>query len=590
MKKKSLLTLLVLPLILSGCGGSEPEKPKPGERGEDVLTAAQKERMLTLDGAQDYTLGVALASEKVVDSDRYLLEWYNEHFFIYRHDGGTEHPTDWVIVSKEAGQIDVATKGYGYTGPDELEIENYGTISDGTTGIPFVYYYAHFESSSYKNTVNTVKDAFGNTIFNSNEEYDDFHFNSASLSKDADKNYILTVNYYDNGITTSKRLVYGEGFKGLKAEEVDPYASLTKSQEYYFTVENVKYTVGLTNGKEYYVSHSEGGEIVTKYYPEQQQGNKVLVGQYLIYQDTDAVNVHEGDYDLVAYNQAMKINTYRLNLATGKTEKIEFPYIIQNFSHEDFVPEDLKENEGYDIPKYAVATLYAIENKQLNPVGRKYVLDADLVLHDELTAYETNYKKLGENHYLIDKVIYDSNYKIVGDLSRFNIITTYPKGILVQETATGSNRYGFVGEDGKFVLEPQYLSANAGYNPPVVNGYLKLRAATNEYVYFDPYGLKLITYTRDAEREYVYNSSNTEFFCLKGAQDKEDPLKYGDDEFYFINTKLATVKHFESSITWSNYSYKQNDSTYLYRCAQFTDADGDIVRIAFVSSMVAIEE
>ena len=594
MNKKSLLSLLVVPLLLAGCAGSKG----PGERGEDVLTAEQKERYLATE-VNDYTV----ENKKLADFKINLTEYPHKYtdtdvypFLIYdKGTAGTE-ANEWKIYSVYAGEIATLTKPEGAT---TIVGFHTGTLNllESSDGVKGLLYYATFEKDDQIISYNAVVDMFGNVIWKSAKPVSEESFANGGWLKPTDPvtgevTYVVDLYIRDNvhNIISKHRVAYGENFRGLTA--YTPTGTSTDLGTYKFTHKEVEYTVGMTAGREYYVSHvNKKEETETQYFqvPSNNVVAATLIGEYLLYQRQIEVNLHEEEYTYTTAEHAYKLVTERLNLVDLKTEEIEFPYYINSLSYQIFLDKDAKPTDPVVIPQYSVAKLTKIIDKHKEAYSERYVIDADLVLHDDLTALSTGLKKFGESHYYDpnNDVILDNNYNFVTGIGDYTIVNNgqYAKCMIVRK----DGKYGAIDETGKVIVPVAYSTLD---NASSGNLVIFTKGDSGhpdkvEVLYFNPYTLKAENRVLNSEKSYAL--ANDYFYFERGVLNP-DTAEYSDNYFYFYNTKIATYKYFTNEPLYklpAIVSYNKN--TLRYNVVTFETDEGELGVLSALSAKTYVK-
>ena len=171
MNKKHLVTLLVLPLLLTSCGGDKEPEPNPGEKGEDVLTVEQRAELLSSEKAV-HSYGTKYLENSAYEYDSvggFTSVYDNAPFHIYKKEHSSDM-TEWTVVSDLVGRIGGMQRGNGYTVTNPVSAYKDSYSFSGTDSIYYLMYTAYFESGGgLKNIYNVIKDQFGNTIYSSSK-------------------------------------------------------------------------------------------------------------------------------------------------------------------------------------------------------------------------------------------------------------------------------------------------------------------------------------------------------------------------------------------------------------------------------------
>lgn len=588
MKKKSLLILLTLPLLVTACGTNEDSSSQPGEwqRGEDVLTAAQKQKMF-VSKTQGYQLDAKLVSEFEIDTTLYSLESETTDFSIYRKGNSESNTTEWNIYSKVKGKVASAARGQGYSGSTTLAKSTYTLNYGEGTVIPLLYYHADFASASYTHSVNDLVDVFGNKLWSANKKYADEHITNVSaktynetvyrdnVDKTVYKRYAVEITSYNfkESKTNKKRVVYKDGFTDLGPYQEEG-SGINKIQTFMFDIDNVQYSGAYAaSGLGINIAYKDKEGKNASHFVNTTGLAGCLIGHNYIYQTDVVTDKHNADYTYADTTGLHVVKTYSIDLSTNKTVELAFPYKLVALSIDDFLPEHFPIVSQYTLPNLGVARLRKIQDKHLAPVEEKYVVDGDLILHDDLRVYNA-FKKLG-SHYINGKGLYDENFNYLGDIKGFSVDTTYPKCLLVERENTGD--YGVMDENGKLIVEAKYSNATK------VDGLIVLSEG-EEVVYFDPYALKAVIPNHGGSK-----INNTLFARVQGEPDEEDPTKFGNDKFYYLDKMLLEVEHFDSLTNSYKYTFVQDGSTYKYLYVSFNNEDGNPVRVTFMNSVVEAE-
>ena len=591
--KKSLLTLLVVPLLLAGCAGSK----KPGERGEDVLTAEQREKLLA-EEMDNFTVEDKKLIDLKIDRTVYTHSYpASAPFYIFDKDTTGTEANEWKIYSSIGGELATVTKPEGSTTTQAFTQVStaYSTWFNGS--LRGLNYYATFEKDEEVINYNVLIDMFGNVIWKSNKPYFEERVYQPYTSTETDpvtgeKIYIVTIMAKDtvNNTYSVTSVAYNENFRSLK-----PYQTSYNSSSYpvySFTHKDVEYKVGDAGNGEYYVSHTnKDNEVEYKYFEVPQGANvRSFLGEYLVYQRTNEVNVHEEEvYTYTAYDgtdhitKAYKLITERLNLVDLEKEEIEeFPYLIEKTDYSIFLNEEALPTDPIAIPQYTVANLRPVVNKHLSREVKRYVIDAGLVLHDELTTLTDDVEKFGESHYYDhnNERILDANFNTVKGLERYNIDTLYPKCAVVNE----DGRYGVIDEEGNVIVKVTYptISENNAANIIVFS---RGSGDNTEVLYFNPYTLKAENRVLDENKTYYQQDDNPRFYLERGTLN-EETSEYSDNIFYFLGKKVASYKHFNdlTNPTFTEINSTYNKNRLSYNTATFTTDENEFVILTVLSA------
>ena len=610
MNKKHLVTLLVLPLLLTSCGGDKEPEPNPGEKGEDVLTVEQKADILANDKPNEYNRTIKYLEHSAYEYD-VADGWTSLYstiapFHVYEkvHSTGT---VEWAVVSDLVGSVDLGGKPQGYTVTHAFTAYRYSFLFDATS-IYYLKYSAAYESAGYKKNYNEVRDQFGNTIYSSAKWTDDENVTNVAarvntvtldLLGNTETEYLLDVtirNYVDN-TTTVKTLKYGPDFSTLTAyQDSSSPLSVRRGLKYTFTDDEIKYTVeGVDNGLK--VSHTEKSKkeekVVTNYFtvPAGADIKGALLGHNYVYQQAKPLNEHNGEYNLAKDDGTLYlVKTYRANLITMETEEIEFPYeITTNFDTSYFMKDQYKGKLPTEVttPKYAVVKLNKIENKRVTGHELRYVVDQNLALRDELTAYDTSFIPFGNEHYRKsvngDLCIYDKDFKLVNVVKDFEVDNNR-SGFNYLSGQTFANKWGVVGEDGKFIIEPHYESCLfAGYT----SNYLCFVDGDERFL-FNTDTLKGELYYREpGKTSDIIDETYPYYLYILRGEIPEGGSEYDPDYVCFGNQKLVSFAHTTNNYSrFYYYSYSYNGSTYRWNIYRYTNADGNQVTFTILVSSV----
>ena len=609
MNKKHLVTLLVLPLLLTSCGGGKEPEPNPGEKGEDVLTVEQRAEMLSNETVER-TYGAKYLEHSAYEfdeADGFTSVYESDPFHIYKKEHASDY-TEWTVVSDLVGRIGGGQRGNGYVVTSPLVAAKHSYSFTGAGSIYYLMYSAAYESGGgLKNIYNELVDQFGNTIYSSKKLTSQEYVDSISprvntvvtdLNGHTEKEYLLDVNIYniEEDVATTKTLKYGADFRTLTVyQDSTSIFRPTGNLKYVFTEDEVKYTIE-QDPYGFKISHTEKTKKeekeVVNYFtiPAGADIRGAVIGHNYLYQRIKPLNDFDTEYNYAKNDGTLyQIHTYRVNLMTLETEEISFPYEITAISTNFFLKDQLDGKLPTEIitPKYAVASLNKIENKVNTGHTLRCVVDQNLALRDDLTTYDNGYIPFGKEHYRKvmngDLLIYDKQLKLVGRVEGFTVDDTR-SGYDYLSGKTFANKWGVVGEDGKFIIEPHYSSclSVAYYN------YLCF-VDGNERLIFHRDTLKSEVVVKDPERTYDNVSSETDpgYLYVERGYIPEGETEYTQDNLYLGAQKLVSFDHTASAYTRIYYySYSYNNNSYRWHVYRFTTADGNQVTFSLLVTSI----
>ena len=472
MKNKHLLSLLVIPFLLTGCGGSSTVKG--GKIGDPVLTKEQLDAYKVSD-PETFDSKVSKVGTITIPSGYLYYESDHEQLGYYIQNDAENDKV--VIVSFIKGGVICEMNKFSELVAGSSVDFNYGLYSTYGIDCVVVKEVRHNEATDKDVISMAVYDALGTKLNEYKGENDDVRFTVEPLqrevpvdslaNKTATHRYVSAY-YLDpkTGKTVENVFEYDEKFS--KATKVDNYYDTSVLEEDSSTRkfykekkdEKIEYLVrsysvydsGSPRGRAYEVSHVEEDKTVYATYFVPSGAIRLVFDHHIIYQSFVQVDEHDLEYTVAANNVYYKVETYVIDMLEGTTKEAEFPYIIING---ETLEEAGEAGQVTELAKYAVATLMPIENKLLAPNNITYVIDSSLELHDDMAHY-TEVVKVGNG--FVSKstsnnaVIYNENRVPVKILSGVMPHRFAAKCVVIR---SGSGRYGLIDAEGNYLINPE---------------------------------------------------------------------------------------------------------------------------------------
>ncbi len=549
--KKQLSLLLVLPFLLGGCSTGNSGSKDFGELtyGDAVLTDAQKEAFILGDNSRSVTSNVSVLSDSISISS---TATYSQSFSYAGQFITYELSNSFYVYSMLTG------KRVNYI-PDVTIMDSYSFSTNSYTSF---YSDSGFEvgalkmyredSSTSKTLYSTfIYDAYGNELYTDvDSEYGyptvsfDWYVKAVYPYRDNTSNptytYYMIMDVSKTG-ENPKTVYYKYSDDMTTVEKVDSIypAPLHNPYAYMFTVQD-----GDTSTKYFYNKFTSDSKIILEVNKEGETDVKryvipasgyFVVDQYLIYQQSVLINDHDLNYDYCNGTNCYRLSTYRLDLATGSEEEIKTPMVISNV-HE------LTKNIEYDtvaqIGPYVAVEFYTINNdRTIDNTVKAYVVDKDLVLHDNVITYYGSYYKFGD-YYYAGSAIFNKDRIQIKSLP-YSIVKIYGNGALVRNN--DNYKYGFIDFELNELVQLRYSNYF-----PMGNDQILFSNSINDAKLFN-YSSKTASNltTVDNKHEYETNYLSTGIFMKYGL----DTQTSEKDEVYHGNNLLV--------------SYSQSDNAYL---------------------------
>ena len=593
MKNKHLLSLLVIPFLLTGCGGNSVVKG--GDKGDPVLTQEQIDA-LTVTTPKGYEGKVAkVGSVTIPAGATNYTESYNGQLAFYTLED-PEVDKEVVFSYLKGGVI--------------LEIPNLSKLQP-TSGISNnqALYSAYgldclVVKSIYKdeldNDVVTLAayDALGTKLieYKGNDKNVEVAIEARTREVPVKSNggetytHRYAIAYYvDPKTNKAVENVFEYDAKMESAAKVDNYydSSLAiekdSARKFYKEKKDEKieyivrpYTVynGSAIGIGYEVSHVEEDKTVYATYFIPDDATSILFDHHIVYQLQSAVDDHDLEYTYTSGGSFYKVNTYVIDLLEGTTKPAEFPYILGAGSSLD---EPVAYGEIPELSKYAAAYLTAIENRRLADTQEYYVIDSYLELHDDLGNIAA-LTKLGTSHYInrsstSSVTIYNTDKVPVKTINATQI-RVYPNCVVIKS----NNYYGIIDENGNYLVsfEERFSSCNLVSKDTVLlstSGSITVKKCFNIETLKE---LKLVY-----EDKMTYLTGELQYGFRIGKGDGTETIK---DKVYFLNEVLATYD-VDPAIAFTrraDLNLAANPVVRaVYESVEHVDADGNTVHDIF---------
>ena len=594
MKNKKLLSLVLIPLLLAGCGGSK--KPDAGQRGENVLNdearaaIAQQlnEPVKRSSKTEGKALSLSIDSSKEDEVAGTSVTHSGVPLMMVTRNNGEQPEKAYhlysVILAKEVLKL-VEEEGATYTVTG-------GYFDTSIVGVNLRIAYEKIivdkvdaESKHHYQTL--IIDHFGNELFN--VAHDETAINPAIASStrpvhgelDSITKYELFVtfsyfdkeegkqkfvfNKYDDAMATSKVEVIDKDAKGITSIATTLFEGMDVS----FKKDDVDYKVHI--GYEladapkmtFDVTHEgkKGEETLHLAIDATVANNgQLILGSSVIYQEKFQVVQTDPDYtytDGTGTANVFALRTRKLDLVSGEESVVEFPYLLG--AHEFSLDGELNVMEQQtNVPTYTAVRAYEIKDKSVNTQQSKvYLLDENLVLHDDVTNLINTLSGLEKfgNNYLdeAEKKLFDANLNLIGTIQG-NIIERFDDMLIIENTVSG--KYGVLGSDGKYIVTPSYDTYHAIGSKELI--FVIDPWGTPEYARFD-FATKTVTSLNfDPEVTYQYTDMDADFYIAKGGE--EEGAK---DKVFLLGAEVASYDKGSTYDGVLNYSYRLNDGDAL---------------------------
>ena len=581
--KKILATLLIAPLLLVGCNNSE-SKPEPqgGQKGDPVLTQEQLNALYLSAQAGYKTVKHEKVGTFTVPSASLASKEENDQLISYKKDDGKT----LVIVSKLTAKaictlenldtfddVDYAISGIGTS--QGLAVCSYCTMKTNTETSETTFHFVLF-------------DAMGNKLWDVTtvDEYPAKpQFRSMGFTDPATKevsHYTLLYVYGEaTNMSESVLYRYDENLVASKAESGDPYAkeALTNNYKFKFSItqgEGEKAVVTEYNGtyRQYTsgmahtvfdVSHQGTEGIVSNRYYAPSAGDQLaLFDHHALYQYTVPLEEHATEYDYYdsgsGYGYAVK--TYLLDLQTGETNEVDFPYVIQ--SVDNSLNPVTKNSEVLTFSPYTILSLRHFENKILETETVKYVVDSKLVLHDDLTSKVT-LRKVGNGFFDEGSyALYDGNGKKIGSVASGLSPAVYGNTIRIRK----NNKNGLIDEQGKYLVKPSFVEMTT-----IDDHIAYLYNGSDDFVYYDYVAREDVTPTFSKEGKYAKDIQHGYHIIKGGETDTSNRLFYLGKQIDSLEKASSVSLGYMTTINGLGKLGGQG----IFEKVTYTNTDGDAV-------------
>lgn len=300
---------------------------------------------------------------------------------------------------------------------------------------------------------------------------------------------------------------------------------------------------------------SATGEVVNSFYIPYSSSSLSgvgFVGNKIFYQTVECVSRNSGygyydygaslDYNVLDSNgDKYQLVTHYLNILTGETGTIDFPYVIENAA-------PYKDENG--IYNYLLMSVTPINgNKQMSEVSSMQVItDSSLNFLKEVSGeYVSSFVRLDDEHYYntSNKIIYDASFKPL-----LYIASMSPTLDRKNECFEGSinGRYGAIDYSGKVILEFTYselLGIDEG-KALVKYGDTYCRVDLTTGV------RSFLGYNKSSVGTGLYLFENNEGFLISSVKEDLVSKKYDTDE---DGELIKTVTPYTLSTTFQKGSY-----------------------------------
>ena len=432
MKKRSLLVLLPLAIIASGCSGNL-------KKGSIFNAKFMKQNFASAPVAVGYEYK---APEKV---DLNL----GEGVTVSKYMGGT-YDVLTVIKDDVKGYYCLTTNTFAI--PLSAGLTSLDSVYTGTTAqMPKSLKFYSGSKVVEDRTVKMVFDDYGNKLYEghytgpvqvpmSEVSRYDFDGNEYYVATVIVGEAVVSYAYYNVDRTLKEVLTREEYYKKFPYEAYGAslvdfghkelrYKSVEQSGEYRYSVYNTK-----------------KGKYVSSFVVPQAAIKPHFIGDYLIYQIRRQLPDRAEKYDVNVNDTKYNVETYRVNYLNGKSSKIKTDLYFASSAAET----QQKNEKGVKKYLYFEQIQQINKDKTLSLVERDIVVNEKLKIVADVTGINYRYLKLFDKDHLIstNNVIYDFKLKETG------VVASNNPGHIV-----GVNgKYGIADYSGKYVVAPIYDS------------------------------------------------------------------------------------------------------------------------------------
>ena len=545
MNKKILVIPLIAALFLAGCDAERIEEEIPGNVINDsVLKANTKEEKKGI--FSDYNL-----VEKDIPLNSIGKTVYSYGFLIVSNETSDEisfysATTEKIIfgpVSRDsiAYQTFASSIAGGFLRVTTIEGET--SVYDGLGNLLINKTKEVYTSLTVSDFISEKQAYFCDVKIDSAHRYFQYNASGEAIS-------VATISddevNYDSGST----------FQGIQYESLENYGH----KNYHLFNQNSRYVV-----------YDADNNAISSF-TDPVADAKFLIGDYLVYQTSTKLDSNNNKYDYISSSgERYSLETYRINYLTGKSEAIAINYVFGT-NNNDIKPFF----NSQKVYTYAYANLRAISDKSiLSSTVETYILDADGILHDNVTGIDlSKMERFGNNYYnSASQTIYNGNLEEIVILSNSNPIKNANSGLIICQS---EGLYGAVNEEGIVVIPfkfstiySQYLSNNTAL--AILDGELCIVGFNASACTYN-ISKKFVGYT---SAKYIENDSNdgvgAGIFAISGPATEGKPYPdyislFSNEPESFLNNDLATMEVRISSalaIKQSVLSVLETESTIL---------------------------
>ena len=492
--KKHILVLLPFALTITGCSGGLKKGSIFNEKFMKRNTLPEIISKQTFEAEKDVSLDIeAGASVDSVDEDLVGLTkdgntaWYNLS-------------TNKMVVP--FGKYD--NIGYGYTDSSNMDGRFFYTEKevDGKNILDVYDEFANHLYSGEKDPLGVIE--FDDRVLEYHKEDERFHVNiyvNQHTVAHAIYNVDLTLKEVISPEDYAKAHPYSDGFTGELYGH--PELELTGSS---------------INGETRYVFfNTKKGKTVSSFTVPDIATSLILCGDYFIYQIEKRVDERATKFDFFDGTNKFILETYRAKITNGKVSKIKTNFVLSKCTG---TVKTLFNEKGVYKYIYAPQARQIDKNKLLSNEKRNVILDAKLNVVANLEGINfTGLEQYGD-YYRIDKTVYDSKMKEVGQLH--NMYGGYPHAIKI------NNQYGLVDHVGKVLVEPNYDSLT--------------KVARSEEVYLLKKGNEWSYYR-------ITDDDKAELITKISLDDYDNPTSTGASAYDYIVRKSDSKKFLFNKLT-----------------------------------------
>ena len=581
MKKKYLATLLFIPLILASCGGKGEEVA--GEKGEAILTQEQVDALtiteiddfrtstFTKVGKLNFPGDLLPTSDVSPESEMLMVEdATNKKIEVYSFLTSAK-----IYTLEETDKYDIKSVTFENDLYADTDLESFRVVT----------HYLDAESKdvySYK-----YIDAFGHVLFEKTTDevlvYQVTTFTrNYPLNNTQNKfknDHFVRTSYYD--AKTGKQVIqywkYSDDLATVskvdKYQEDNVYGVITSRGKFTITEkvkkEEVKtdYIVALeyrsANSSVIEVSHQgEEKMVYDRYYVPTSTDNIVLFDHHALYQVRHQLNDHVSEYTYDDGGTFYNLETFFIDFKEATVNKVVFPYILVGaiglYGEGEY-------GEPFEINPFGVVGLREIKDKIVGPTVEEYVIDSELVLHDNLT-HVIPVTKIGEGYIDDNNNLYDASKVKIGSIDTTNVtISERFRTCLVVRV---NNKYGVINEKGEFLVPLKYTDRNS------INGeVIRFYNSDDDQIYFNVKTLTTTTLSFSKDVTYVKRLEDG-MYVARG-----DATEGAKDSVYFLGNKVdefakATTLFVFGAITFTHFA--DEECRTAYSIIQAIETDGSI--------------